>query len=137
MLPKDRFIPGLISFLVAHLFLAAAFVVRGVGFTWWMMVLAFLPGLVIYRVLLPRLGRMRAPVFSYVCVISAMAWLGWEGWLHLGGYGPGLSALGAVLFLFSDSTLAWNRFCGKFRSAEIITLSTYYLSLFLIALSVS
>jgi uncharacterized membrane protein YhhN len=42
-----------------------------------------------------------------------------------------------VLFLFSDATLAWNRFRGEFRSADAIVLSTYYLSLFLIALSVS
>ncbi len=137
MLPKDRFIAGLISFLVAHLILVVAFVVRGVGFTWWLVLLAFLPGIVMYCVLLPHLGRMKAPVFVYVSVISAMVWMAWEGLLQLGGYGPGLAASGAVLFLFSDAILAWNRFRKKFRSAETIILSTYYLSLFLIALSVS
>jgi len=135
MLPKDRFIAGLISFLLAHLLLVVAFVVRGVGFTWWLVPLAFLPGVVMYRVLLPHLGRMKMPVFFYVSVISAMVWMAWEGWLHLGGYGPALAASGAALFLFSDATLAWNRFRGKFRSAETIVLGTYYSSLFLIALS--
>jgi len=137
MLPKDRFIAGLISFLVAHLLLVVAFVVRGVGFNWWLMLLAFLPGMVMYRFLLPHLGRMKVPVFFYVSVISAMVWMAWEGLLQLGAYGPFLAALGAVLFLFSDAILAWNRFRGKFRNAEAIVLSTYYLSLFLIALSVS
>ena len=101
------------------------------------MLLAFVPGVVMYRVLLPHLGRMRVPVFFYVSVISAMVWMAWEGLLQLGGYGPALAALGAVLFLFSDAALAWNRFRGEFRSADAIVLSTYYLSLFLIALSVS
>ena len=137
MLPKDRFIAGLISFLVAHLLLVVAFVVRGAGFTWWLMLLAFLPGIAMYRLLLPHLGRMKVPVFFYVSVISAMVWMAWEGLLFLGGYGPALAALGAVLFLFSDAALAWNRFRGEFRNADAIVLSTYYLSLFLIALSVS
>ena len=125
------------TLVLAVALLVAAFLVRGVGFTWWLMVLAFLPGAMMYRALFPHLGGMREPVLIYVCAISVMAWLGWEGWLHLGGLGPGLAALGTVLFLVSDSTLAWNRFRGKFRSAEAIILSTYYLSLFLIALSVS
>jgi len=136
MLPRDRFIAGLISFLVAHLFLIVALMVRGVGFTWWMLVLAFLPGMVMYRLLSPYLGRMKVPVFFYVGVISAMVWMAWEGVRHLGGAGPALAASGAVLFLFSDATLAWNRFRRTFRSADTIVLSTYYLSLFLIALSV-
>ena len=137
MLPKDRFLSGLVSFLVAHIFLAMAFLVKGVGFDWWLMVLAFLTGFTMFGALRPYLGRMRVPAFFYVGVISAMAWLGWEGWLHLGGTGPALAAFGTVLFLVSDSTLAWNRFRGRFRSAELIILSTYYMSLFLIALSVS
>ncbi len=137
MLPKDRFIAGLISFLVSHLLLIVAFAVRGAGFTWWLMLLAFLPGMAMYRLLLPHLGRMKVPVLFYVGVISAMVWMAWEGLLFLGGYGPAFSALGAVLFLFSDAALAWNRFRGGFRNADAIVLGTYYLSLFLIALSVS
>jgi uncharacterized membrane protein YhhN len=135
MLPKDRFLHGLTSFLIAHLLLIGAFLVKGVGFTWWLLLLAFLPGMALFRILLPNLGRMRVPVFLYICVISSMAWLGWEGWIHAGGTGSFFAAAGAAVFLFSDATLAWNRFLAKFRSADLIVLSTYYLSLLLIALS--
>jgi hypothetical protein len=38
--------------------------------------------------------------------------------------------------MFSDSILALNRFRAEFRAADLIVLSTYYLSLWLIALSV-
>ena len=60
---------------------------------------------------------------------------GLEGWIHAGGSGAFLAAVGAASFLFSDATLAWNRFLTKFKSADLIVLSTYYVSLFLIALS--
>jgi uncharacterized membrane protein YhhN len=136
MLPKDRFIAGLFSFLVAHLLLTGAFLARGVGFTWWLLLLAFLPGVLMYGLLSPYLGRMKVSVLFYVTVISAMVWMASEGVHHLGGHGPALAASGAVLFLCSDATLAWNRFRREFRSAETIVLSTYYMSLFLIALSV-
>jgi hypothetical protein len=44
--------------------------------------------------------------------------------------------LGALLFLISDSSLAVNRFLKKRRLGQALTLSTYFLAQWFIALSV-
>jgi uncharacterized membrane protein YhhN len=46
------------------------------------------------------------------------------------------AALGALLFVASDSLLAFNRFVGKFAAASALVLGTYYAAQWLIALSV-
>lgn len=47
-----------------------------------------------------------------------------------------LAAVGAVLFVASDSMIAINRFQGHFRLAELLILVTYFTAQWLIALSV-
>ena len=47
-----------------------------------------------------------------------------------------LAAIGAALFVVSDSFLAYDRFRQKFRAARIIVLSTYWAAQWLIAYSV-
>jgi len=79
---------------------------------------------------------MKIPVVVYITVIAAMAWFALERWHLQGSTSAALAALGSVLFLYSDSTLALNRFRAKFRLAEFLVLSTYYASIWLTALSV-
>ncbi len=136
MLPKDHFIQGLASFLVAHLVLIGAFTLEWPSVTWWLLVLVAVPALGMRTVLAPHLGRMKVPVTVYVAVIGTMVWFGCERWLALGSISGLLAAIGAMLFMFSDSVLALNRFRAEFRAADLMVLSTYYLSLWLIALSV-
>jgi hypothetical protein len=66
-----------------------------------------------------------------------MAWLSWERFKIIKDTFSLLAAVGTLFFLVSDSALALNKFKKKFKSAELIILSTYYLSIWLIALSVS
>jgi uncharacterized membrane protein YhhN len=66
-----------------------------------------------------------------------MAWQAWERWYVLEGTAALLAAAGAVIFMASDSALALNRFRAKFASAELLILSTYWLALWLMALSVA
>jgi uncharacterized membrane protein YhhN len=136
MLPKDHFIHGLASFLVAHLVLIGAFTLEWPGVTWWLLVLVAIPALGMRMVLAPHLGRMTVPVTVYITVIGTMVWFGVERWLAMGSVSGILAAVGAMLFMFSDSILALDRFRAEFRSADLIVLSTYYLSLWLFALSV-
>ena len=50
--------------------------------------------------------------------------------------GGGASAFaGALLFVASDSALAWNRFRGGFAGAQALILGTYFPAQLLIALS--
>ena len=135
MLPRDRFLQGLASFLLAHLVLIVAFVTQGIGVTWWLLTPVAVTAVTMYSILAPHLGRMKVPVIVYVAGIGIMAWFALERWHLQGTRSAALAAVGSVLFLFSDSTLALNRFKREFRAAEFLVLSTYYLSLWLTALS--
>ena len=138
MLPKDRFAFGLGSFLVGHFFYIAAFTsVEGFQVTLGCLVPFLLGGAVIYGTLLPHLERFRLPVLVYVLAILVMAWQAAERWELTGDASSLLALAGALLFLVSDSALAFNRFRAPFHSAQAIVLSTYYAAQWLIALSVS
>lgn len=137
MLPSDRFIFGLASFLVAHLCYIAAFTFDGARRP---MLLTALPlllyGLVMLRLLLPHLGKLKMPVVVYMLVILLMVWQALNRCINLGGSGSLLAFLGATLFAASDSLLALNRFRRRFASAQLLILSTYFTAQWLIAVSV-
>jgi len=134
MLPKDRFVAGLVSFLAAHLLYVAAFRFGGVGFTWAPALLYALYAAALLHVLLPRVGRLKVPVLVYALALTAMAWIAAERAIagHPGGW---LTAVGAALFVVSDSALAINRFVRPFRAAQPLVLSTYFAAQALIAFS--
>ncbi len=138
MLPSDRFIPGLVSFLIGHVFYIAAFT-SGTGFSFslWLLAPFVVYGVVIFGILSPHLGKMKLPVVAYMVVILVMAWQAWERLSQTGEIAALLASTGAVLFVVSDSALALGRFRGRFRSARAVTLSTYYAAQWLIALSVT
>jgi uncharacterized membrane protein YhhN len=136
MLASDRFIPGLVSFLFAHLFYIAAFTSEtGFGFSWRLLP-CVLYGLCMLSILAPHLNKMKLPVLVYMVVILVMAWQAWERWRQTGQSVAFLAFLGAVLFCISDSALAVNRFRGGYKSAQALTLSTYFTAQWLIARSV-
>ncbi len=137
MLPRDRFVAGLASFLLAHLCYVAAFVGDG-GFR--ADLASLLPfaaaGAVLLAVLLPRVeGKLKAPVAVYGGAIVLMAWQAAARWLELGGTAPLLAAAGATLFVVSDAALAVDRFARPFPAAQAVVLSTYWAAQWLIALS--
>ena len=137
MLPGDRFLPGVASFLLAHLAYLVAFT-EGAPFG--VAPLLLLPfatlGAGMLVLLWPRLGPMRGPVVVYLCVIVAMAWQAASRAATLGSRGALLAAAGAALFVFSDASLALNRFRRPFRAAQGVILPTYYAAQLLIAWSV-
>ncbi len=137
MLPDDRFVPGLLSFLVAHIFYSAAFT-RGVdlSLTWWAVTLYLAYGALMLALLRPRLGSLQAPVLAYMGVILVMGWLALERWLALGTTASLLAAIGAALFVISDSTLALDRFRTSFAAGRALTLATYFAAQWLIGVSV-
>ncbi len=136
MLPSDRFIPGLVSFLIAHLFYIAAF---SIGIepvnSIWLPAVFMIYAIVLLQVLAPHLGRMKFPVLVYATIIAIMGWQAVERWLQIAETGALLAMLGAVSFIVSDSALAYDRFVRKFKSARAMVLITYFLAQWLIALS--
>lgn len=135
MLPGDYFIPGLASFLVAHLCYIALF---RQGVPWFASrrglaaVLAF--GLGMYAVLWPHLPNavLAAAVGAYVGVISLMASQAVGRARHLGTANARGVALGACVFLASDSLIAIHKFLAPIPLESLWILVTYYSAQFLI-----
>jgi uncharacterized membrane protein YhhN len=137
MLPGDRFISGLASFLLAHVAYLVAF---SSGIPLGTNPLLLLPllaaGVLLVRVLWRGLGRLRQPVLLYSAVIVLMVWQAWaRGW-ELRSPGSALAAAGAALFMASDSLLALDRFRAEFARAQAAIMATYVAAQALIALSV-
>ena len=138
MLPRDRFIAGLASFLIAHLAYILAFS-SGVAFTsspaLALPVLA--ASVILLRLLWPGLGTLRLPVLLYTITILVMVWRAWARDAAIPSGGAVLAAAGATLFMVSDALLALNRFHRPFRIAQALIMTTYVGAQLLIALSVS
>ena len=139
MLPQDRFVAGLASFLVAHLCYVWAF---SIGVPFGAAPLGWLPfilaGAAVLVAIWPGLKpALRAPVAVYVIVIVAMAGQAAGRWHALGSGIALAGAIGAGFFVVSDSVLALDRFRQRFRAARAVTLATYWTAQLLIALSVS
>jgi uncharacterized membrane protein YhhN len=135
MLPRDRFVAGLVSFLFAHVLYAAAFTLDGWHVRGWAAAVFAVYGFSMLSILWPRVGGLKAPVAVYVALILLMALLASGRWLEVGGWASASAGAGAVLFVVSDSALAWDRFVGKFRGAQVLILGTYFAAQWLIALS--
>jgi uncharacterized membrane protein YhhN len=123
------FVPGLVAFLAAHVsYLRVMLRERprwpdsrawvGCGLAGGLM-FAFL-----WSHGLPE--DLRAPVAAYVAVLVAMASVAWSLALRQVTQGAGMLALGATLFMLSDSLLAVNRFVSPLPYAGLWVLSTYY-----------
>jgi uncharacterized membrane protein YhhN len=137
MLPSDRFLPGLVSFLVAHLFYIGAFALRLPSpLEAWIAIPLLAYGCLVYMWLYPSLGPMKLPVAVYVLVILIMAWLAVACALAEGHRGAGFAAAGALAFVVSDSILAINRFRTRVPEAGALIMGSYLLAQLLISLSV-
>jgi uncharacterized membrane protein YhhN len=136
MLPSDRFVAGLVAFLVAHLFYIVAFMSEISALKWWPLIPLAIYGILIYIILAPCLGKLKTPVLIYIVVILIMAWLAWERWSQTSQNGALMAYVGALLFVISDTILAINRFRKTFKLARVLNLTTYFAAQCLIAGSV-
>ena len=123
------FIPGLVSFLVAHLFYVALFK-RGQAWFPHRGALAATLGIGVGMYAFLWMGglppALRVPVAAYVLVIALMAAQA-MGRATVLRSGPALRvALGAGCFMLSDSLLATDRFVTPLPWAPVWVLSTYY-----------
>jgi uncharacterized membrane protein YhhN len=144
MLSPRWSIAGLLGFLLAHGWFIAAFLTdkpllaRPLS---WLLCLAY--GAVAVAVLWPALDvPLRVAVPVYIAGLATMAGqaLGRARWMGArGNANAGLArfaAAGALVFLLSDSLLAWNRFMTPLPASAAAVLGTYYAAMWLIARSV-
>lgn len=137
MLPGDRFIGGLVSFLIAHLFYIAAFVLPdGPRLTPLFLVPYLLFAGIMLWLLWGHIGGVRIPVLFYLIVITTMGWQAAERWGAVQTTSALLAAVGALLFVLSDAWLALDRFRHAYPAARLMVLSSYFAAQWLIALSI-
>jgi uncharacterized membrane protein YhhN len=141
LLQKDSlFIPGLLSFLTAHVFYIIFFVRTTSKETSFfklrpVMLIAVLAYLVeLMHLMWPYLGAMKAPVLVYGITISIMLSAAFWQYQKLDDKTALFFILGATLFVASDSILALNRFRSPFEMAGVLIMSTYILAQLFIVL---
>jgi uncharacterized membrane protein YhhN len=127
MLPQDLFVGGLAAFLVGHVFYLVGLWTHGPSA--WALAIAVV---VVIAVVVP-LGRkilgaiaasdeppeLRIAVTGYIAVISAML-------ATALATGNVVAGAGAVLFVTSDSMIAWDRFVRRFSWAPVAIMVTYH-----------
>lgn len=137
MLPREQFIPGLVSFLLAHVAYVVGLNQSPPPFNLVALVLVFAVGMVAGRIYLrvkaglAASGHMRLhfPVLLYSTVISLMLISAlftlvrpeWPAFAAL------LVSAGAFLFFLSDTLLAWNRFVTPLPNARLKVRIPYHL----------
>lgn len=134
--PEAGFLPGLVSFLIAHLCYIVGYCQRSrFGRPWWPFLLYALVAAAVLHKLWPGIpGDLRIPVLVYVGCLASMASQAWAWWRSsLGGPDEALArraAWGGTLFLFSDAMIAINKFAflGQLPHATLLILSTYWLA---------
>jgi uncharacterized membrane protein YhhN len=117
------FTPGLAAFLVGHLFYLGAFCQHlEMSAKKSLSLIALLAYTVfIVNYLSPHLGEMQIAVYLYMAVIMAMAAAALTG-----RHNHPLVALGALMFVLSDSLIAINRFVEPVPAARYWIMALYY-----------
>jgi uncharacterized membrane protein YhhN len=134
MLPA-HFIPGLVSFLIAHLCYTALFRQDAP----WFANRKALAGTLIaaaamYAVLFPHLAPvLKIAVAIYATVIACMAAQAIGRAAVLKDANAIGVAAGALVFMLSDSLLAIDKFAAPLPMAQFLVLATYYVAQVLIA----
>lgn len=130
MLPGRLLVPGLVSFLLAHISYITAFSLEvpwSAGQLPWLAAPAVV-ALPVVRSLWPHLGRLRPAVLVYIGALVVLAWrllARSEALPQLGLAAWGLGALGAALFLLADALLAHRRFAGA-NVPYVLELGAYF-----------
>lgn len=129
------FIPGLITFLIGHIFYIFAFrhairkpmpiwvaillLLYSAGMAVWLSGSQFLEGEIVLGI----------AIIAYILIISTMGWMAVRTRLPL-------AIIGALLFIFSDSVLAIDRFVYDIPYRDAFVMISYYSAQFFIAASI-
>jgi len=128
------FVQGLAAFLLAQVTYTVLFVTqrrwRPRRLPWAVLILVY--ALVCTLVIVPAAGDMQLPVTAYLTAISLMAiaagFRNDQQFLWV--------AMGALIFMISDTLIAVGRFVTPFEYSGIAVMSTYYLAQLLICLGI-
>lgn len=130
---KQYFVQGLISFLIGHICYIIAFWTSPnlpTGLIYLAYIVFFL------SILWKHLGSLKIPVLVYATAIALMSWMALSRTIENHNHHTFHAFLGSVMFVISDSLLAYNKFKSPIPLSAVWVLGTYFLAQWLIALSV-
>jgi uncharacterized membrane protein YhhN len=144
MLPREQFIPGLVSFLIGHICYLIGFNATGIlinAASLILLVVVLFTGYRVYQRVATGLkasgnNKLKLPVLIYSIVISLMLFSALTTLIRSDWriFAAVFASSGALLFFISDSTLALNKFVSPIPNGRVIVMVTYHLGQILIAL---
>jgi uncharacterized membrane protein YhhN len=133
------FTSGLLAFLISHVVYIIIFSKhlkernRKNKAVFWIGVTAIILYLLtMLAVLLPSLGDFKVPVFVYALVISTMLLFAFKGFLIWEEPAKWYILLGAIIFVSSDSILAFDKFYTPIMQSSFLIMVTYLIAHYLI-----
>ncbi len=136
LLDNAYFLFGLVSFLAAHLFFIYAFsTVHGFSRNFLSLIILSAVYVAYFLYLQSDLKAFALPVAVYMTAIIVMNWQAVELYLRDQKKTYLVIAIAAILFTFSDSMVAYNKFKAPFALADFSILSTYWLAIYTFAFS--
>lgn len=128
---KTFFIAGLSSFLLAQI----AYIVFIIGklpeisqlpyWVWFLAVAYIVTGIIIYKALLPYLHDMKIPVIIYMLSLLGMSFLSLMLYMSHESKAALLAFAGSLLFIASDTILAFHSFKKPYRLTAVWFMFTY------------
>jgi len=124
------FVPGLIAFLVAHVFYILAFLRKSSNPKPLSSIPFYAYGILLFLFLYGSLGELVLPVLVYMFIICTMLWRSFiqQKVDKLSAY----AFYGALIFTISDSLIAISKFYQDFYLAPLLVMLTYWVGQFLI-----
>jgi uncharacterized membrane protein YhhN len=124
-LGDGTFLLGLVSFLLGHIAYTAAFSLAARQLAPLLLIPMLVYVAAVSPVLVPVLGGLAGPVVAYMVFIGVMAWRAAAFAQARGGFAAA-ALLGAILFMFSDTIIAVNRFVSPISGADVAIMLTYW-----------
>lgn len=130
---EDFFLYGLAAFLLAHISYILAFriwvydnlEIPLIKRAPWMAFVLMLFGVGFFKILEPGLGNMKLPVIVYMIVILLMVLMALNRYRKVSRKGFYWIISGAIVFLLSDSILAYNKFIEPVAYSGVWIMLTY------------
>ena len=137
------FIGGLIAFLLSHIFYILLFnkqlkiYLKKSRTIYWIGITSIITYLLVMMVvLMPYLGDLLLPVFVYAMTISIMLLFALKGFLNWQKPANIYIFIGAIIFVASDSVLAFDKFYAAIPYSSFFIMSTYLAAQYLIVIGI-
>lgn len=137
------FITGLVSFLLSHIAYIILFSKqlrinsnRNKAVFWAGTTAIIVYLMVMLSVLLPSLGDLKIPVIVYAIILSTMLLFAFKGYLKWNSPANIYILLGAIIFVSSDSIMAFDKFYEPIKFSSLLIMSTYITAQYLIVVGI-